>query len=153
MYWHKHIRHRIQDSNLKGRETYLLWRLILLPFAGKVLSEIAAAMVAAGGFGWAPGRLLVGRRCSNSGSFVLVRFWESFLSIMGASSSMEEKKGFYLVCMGVTAEVETRGRGTWPEMCSGWRAQRYLHLGVNWNPKIELYQSRCVRRIPKLHLT
>ena len=34
---------------------------------------------------------------------------------MGASPSMEEKKGFYLVCMGVTAEVETMGSGTWPE--------------------------------------
>ena len=58
--------------------------------------------------------------------------------------SMEEEKCFYLVCMGVTAEVETRGRGTWPEMGSGWRAQRYLHLGVDWNPKIKLCQSQCV---------
>ena len=52
--------------------------------------------------------------------------------------SMEEEKCFYLVCMGVTAEVETRGHGTWLELGLGLRAQKDLHLGVVWDSKIKL---------------
>ena len=61
--------------------------------------------------------------------------------------SMEEEKCFYLVCMGVTAEVEMRGHGTWPEMDLGQRAQKDLHLGVIWDSKIKLCQSWCIVRL------
>ena len=55
--------------------------------------------------------------------------------------SMEEEKCFYLVCMGITAEVETMGRGTWPKMELRQRAQEDLHLGVVWNPKTKSVNS------------
>ena len=72
---------------------------------------------------------------------------------MSTSLNVEKKESFYLVCMGVTVEVEMRECRTWLEMCSGWRVQRYLHLGVNWKPKSELCQFWCVGRVPELCLT
>ena len=56
-----------------------------------------------------------------------------------APPSMEEEKCFYLVCMGVIVEVETRGCGTWLEMGLGQRAQVDLHLGIIWNSKNKMF--------------
>ena len=74
--------------------------------------------------------------------------WKSLSGNGLPAVQMEKKKCF---CMATwVCNVGIGNEGSWDMSGSVfWTgAQWYLHLGVDWNPKIKLYQSWCVG-IPK----